>query len=54
MEREDIEKEKPHLNSVTSVKIIVANSSAEFGILINLICMNLIFPIVKLTIWRNI
>lgn len=54
MEGEDIEKERPHLNSMTSVKIILANSSAEFGILINLICLNLSSPIVKLTIWRNI
>lgn len=54
VEREDIEKERPHLNSMASMKIILANSSAKFVILRNLICLNLSIPIVKLAIWINI
>lgn len=53
-EREHTENEMSHLNSVTSVKIILANSSTEFGLLINLIHLKISILIVKLRIWGNI
>jgi len=50
-ERGHVESERPHLYSVTSVKIILANSSAEFGLLVHLNHLKLSIHIVKFRIW---
>lgn len=52
-EKEHIGNERPHPNSITSGKIISANSSAEFGLLINLINLKLAIHIVNLIMQGN-